>query len=59
VNISETVGDIDLVQQRYTNRDLYMPYSSVSFQITLSDLVKYLMRRSTHTVCLRQLSFLF
>jgi len=48
LNISETVWD----------RDVHIPYSTVSFQMTLSDLAKYSMTRSI-TRALHQLSFLF
>jgi len=43
--------------QLNTNRDLHTPYSTVSFRMTLSDLAKYSMTRSTAR-SLQQLSFL-
>ena len=48
LNISETVQDSDIVtvEKRLTNRDLHMPYSSVSFRKNLSDSAKYSMTQS-------------
>jgi len=56
--ISETVQDTDIVEYY---RDLYMPYSRVSFQMTLSDLewLSEIFSGTKHrAVSLRQLSFL-
>ena len=36
--ISETARDRNIVTMEYYNRDLHVPYSRVSFQITLSDI---------------------
>jgi len=59
LNISETVQDSDIVtvEKRLTNRDLHMPYSSVSFRINLSDSAKYSMTQSI--VWMQYLSFFF
>jgi len=37
LNVSETVRDTDVLQTN-TNRDAHMPYSRVSFRMTLSNL---------------------
>jgi len=61
LNASETVRNRDTVRMKYTNTDLHMLYSRLSFRITLSDL-QWLMEifsdRKHCAASLRQLSFL-
>ena len=54
VSESETARDtdIDAVIQCNAKRNLHMPYSSLSYQMTFSDLAKYSMKRSiARSIC--------
>jgi len=61
LTIWETVRHTDIVTLKITNRDLRMPYATVSFRMTLSDLEwlsKIFSDTKRRAVSLRQLSFL-